>query len=389
MNKVAQQTPYHHVFVWVTALLCTIIPFCGNAYGYVANVESDQGFAKFECWIQGQISTTCQLCLYAPAIIFILFAILLLFYAPWAWHKGIINKPWRSCLYSIAFVVIWAFPAILRVRAMIFTSDPAPILVWLHHLGLSTVGLFNALIWDISSRMPEKGKCEKMECSSNENAEIQFANKVTIPISSQSLISKEQNKWLEHGRLVLGEFLARDSDKTLELSKRDTQDIMGSKMEEYLSTRRGFQLFVSHCVKHYSLEKILFVTEVNMWKLYLQQTHIEESEWTAAGLQNPMALPEDLPTSTLINKYPDNILDQGEELFVRYCKSSHPFNLRTSLTQFWADVRQRNEFFDREGRPTTLAVELYLLFDDALEDTIQLLRSTWQEFQDVAQSITR
>lgn len=161
-----KELKWHHLFVWSIALICCIIPWFGDTYGYVSNVEENYGFKQFQCWINHHET---QLCLYAPIFIYVTFATFLLFVIIYRNRNDafITNKKskgkgkgrgtaLRLSMFTVVFVVTWMCPFILRVRGIFSDKEAPAVLVWMHHIGFASIGLANAIIWGLSSSLKKQ-----------------------------------------------------------------------------------------------------------------------------------------------------------------------------------------------------------------------------------------
>ncbi|ETO23962.1 hypothetical protein RFI_13197 [Reticulomyxa filosa] len=83
IDNLKEEIPFHHLFCWGTAFICTLPPLIKGHYGYTLNIElkyikkktyttiaknNCKGFTPFECWIN---EPHYQLCLYAPVMAFV------------------------------------------------------------------------------------------------------------------------------------------------------------------------------------------------------------------------------------------------------------------------------------------------------------------------------
>eukprot|EP01083_Nonionella_stella_P064422 167845_1 len=156
-----KEIKYNHIFAWGISFVSCILPWFGSAYGYTKNIELKYGLSEFECWIG---VPSYALVLYLPAAIYVFFAALLLLFtyikskAKRIQHS---STSWRLALYTIVFVITWTFPIILRIHGMTSSNEPAPFMVWAHHLSIACIGIGNAAIWGTSQSFKEKTSSSK------------------------------------------------------------------------------------------------------------------------------------------------------------------------------------------------------------------------------------
>ena len=138
---------YYHLFVWLIAYIFCAIPLIFNAFGYVNNKNG----SEFECWIKKQ---DFRICLYGPVGVVLLFVIVLLLYCVYlvcVAKQRMTVLTVRIIYFTVAFVVVWVFPFLDRFYDIIHRHDSKPIIfAYLHDIGLSSFGLFNAIIWSTS-----------------------------------------------------------------------------------------------------------------------------------------------------------------------------------------------------------------------------------------------
>eukprot|EP01084_Bolivina_argentea_P190014 326651_1 len=148
----ADELIYHHIFAWTVPLILCILPWIHDAYGYTKNIELKYGLHEFECWIHGG---PYQLCLYAPAMIYVFIAFTLLIFTFFQQKAKKINNAstsLRLAAYTIIFVVTWTFPILLRLYGMITHLPPPTFIVWAHHISIASIGIGNAMIWGTSQQ---------------------------------------------------------------------------------------------------------------------------------------------------------------------------------------------------------------------------------------------
>ena len=135
------------------ALLMSAIPLCGNVYGYTRTYDGD----NYECWISNELW---QLCLFGPAIIYLLFSFCLLIYTIYVRiYNRVPNLSMKLIYYTLVFVLLWTFPIIDRMSIIIhdyqehtydYTNTEAIYvknktvftrLFWVHNMCLASVGL--------------------------------------------------------------------------------------------------------------------------------------------------------------------------------------------------------------------------------------------------------
>ena len=163
LSQFIKEIEYYHLYVWLVALLMTIIPLFNFNNNWEVNTigygKVDNNGTYFECWINKSIF---QLSFYIPAIFYFIVAFCLLIYVMYLRIGGVIpNLNMKLVYYTVVFVITWICLITERVYSIFNfkSSHSAPtLLLWLHHLAAASIGLGNALVWGASNMLENAKK---------------------------------------------------------------------------------------------------------------------------------------------------------------------------------------------------------------------------------------
>ena len=152
---------YYHACAWITPLITCLIAGIGGAFGYVDNENGDH----FQCWIKKHVY---QWCSQAPIIIVSIFGVVLLGYCLYlscCKKERLSPLTMRIVYFTVAFFCVWIFPVISRIYGMLHNNSVPLAIVYLHDMGMSSIGLSNAIVWgttDVFSKHRRSGRMVDM-----------------------------------------------------------------------------------------------------------------------------------------------------------------------------------------------------------------------------------
>eukprot|EP01084_Bolivina_argentea_P019884 36970_1 len=154
INKLSKQKKYQFIIVNIIPFICTILPFIYNEYGkYQNNIT----YNDIECWITSekwQYMYVIAICL----SLMLHYIVIIIAISKWKsysesgfdYHfKFIIIKLLR---FIVIYTIIRFFPVLNRIWEFASPNPPPFVLIAAHHIGVSLLGLSDAVVWCINQK---------------------------------------------------------------------------------------------------------------------------------------------------------------------------------------------------------------------------------------------